>query len=462
MSRILVAGLCPLPFEDALRSYGPGIRTWQFAWSLGRAGHEVRVLAMMTPGAYGDEKPAPSEERNGISIRRLSDVAFLDPSTIRKAIRELQPHAVVGASLYGSAALARADSPLPFWADQFGSAMAEAQALAATFGRDWPVAHAWGLLAPVLLSSDRLSVVSEIQRWAAIGEFGAVGRLTASTWGHDLVSVIPCALVPAEETAPATGDGAARVARGHGVPDDAFVVLWSGGFNVWSDVETLVAGAEAAMRRDGRIHLLSTGGAIPGVDTRTYALFEALVARSPHRDHFHLAGWVRAGRVGPYVAEADLGVVAERPTYDGMLGSKNRVVQWMGAGLPVACSRLGALGHLLRERQLGLTFLPGDAAALGEHLLWAAGHAGDLRRMGARAREYATSALGFEATTRPLTAWAADARPAPDRGSRGRVRGPLDHATLRQRLAGVGRAIPLARRSERLVRLWRRLLGPRG
>jgi hypothetical protein len=89
VSRILLAGVCPLPFEDALRSYGPGIRTWQLAWSLARAGHDVRVLAMVTPGAYGDEKPAPSEERKGVAIRRVHDVAFLDPATIRRAIREL-------------------------------------------------------------------------------------------------------------------------------------------------------------------------------------------------------------------------------------------------------------------------------------------------------------------------------------------------------------------------------------
>jgi hypothetical protein len=462
VSRILLAGLCPLPFEDALRSYGPGNRTWQLAWSLGRAGHEVSVLAMLTPGAYGDERPAPLEERNGVEVRRLSDVAFLDPSTIRKAIRELRPQATVGASLYGSAALARAGSPLPFWADQFGSAMAEAQALAAAIGRDWPVAHAWGLLAPVLRTCDRLSVVSELQRWAAIGELGAVGRLTAETCGHELVSVIPCALVPPEERAPKTVDPAAHVARGALVPEDAFLVLWSGGFNVWSDVATLVAGVGAAMRGDARIHFLSTGGAIPGVDTTTYARFEALVARSPHRDRFHLAGWVRAGRVASYVADADLGVVAERPTYDGMLGSKNRIVQWMGAGLPVACSRVGPLADKLRERELGLTFPPADAAALAAHLLWAADHPDDLERMSARAREYAFSELGFAATTRPLTDWAADPRPGPGHGSRGRGGGPLDHATLRQRLAGIGRAIPFARRSERLVALWRRLLRPRG
>jgi glycosyltransferase involved in cell wall biosynthesis len=416
---------------------------------------------MRTPGAYADERPALVEERYGIQVRRLSDVAFLEPSTLRRAVRELRPDALVGASLYGSAALARAGAGLPFWADQFGGAMAEAQALAATLGRDWPVAHAWSLLAPVLRSCDRLSVVSEPQRWAAIGELGAVGRLASATCGHDLVAVIPCALVPVDETPPAAGVRVGRVARGSIVPEDAFVVLWGGGFNVWSDVETLVAGAEAAMDSDARVHLVSTGGAIPGVDTTTYARFEALVARSPHRERFHLSGWVRATRVASYVAEADLGVVCERPTYDGMLGSKNRVVQWMGAGLPVACTGVGALAETLRARQIGLVFPAGDAPALAERILWAASHADELRSLAARAREHALAELGFEATTRPLTSWAADPRHAPDRSARASVRGPMDHATWRQRLAAVGRAIPLARRSERLVAVWRRLLGSR-
>jgi glycosyltransferase involved in cell wall biosynthesis len=459
MSRILVAGLCPLPFENSLRSYGPGIRTWQFALSLARADHEVRVLAMMTPGAYGDERPAASEDWDGILVERLTDVAFLEPATIRKAIRGFQPQALVGASLYGSAALARAGARLPFWADQLGSAMAEAQALAAVEGRNWPVAHAWGLLAPVLCSADRLSVVSEPQRRAAIGEIGAVGRLTAETCGYEFVSVIPCAYVPSAEAPPRTDEGC--MVRGRIVPDEAFVVLWSGGFNVWSDVATLVEGLETAMSRNSRLHLVCTGGAIPGLDADTYARFEALVASSRHRERFHLEGWVRAERLGSYAAEADVGVLAERSTYEGLLGSKNRIVQWMGAGLPVVCNPAGEIGYLLAERGLGLTFPAGDAEALAERLLWAAENADDLRAMAARAREHAGAELGFEATTRPLAAWAVDPRLAPDASSRARVRGPLDHATLRQRLSGLGRRMPLVRRSEWLVTLWRRLLLPR-
>jgi hypothetical protein len=157
-------------------SYGR-VRTGSSPGAWRRAGHEVRLVAMRAPGY--DHAAAPEREvRRGVSIERLSDVAFLDPSRVRRAVRDLRPDALVGSSLYGSAALVPVAVGLPFWADQFGHAMAEAQAKASLEGRNWPVAHTWGFLAPVLRTADRLSVVSERQRYAAIGELGAVGRLT--------------------------------------------------------------------------------------------------------------------------------------------------------------------------------------------------------------------------------------------------------------------------------------------
>ena len=456
MTRLLVAGLSPLPFENARMSYGPGIRTWQFAWSLARAGHAVSVVAMRAPG-YDHAGAAEREERGGVAIHRVSDVSFLDPSWMRRTIRDARPDAVVGASLYGSGALATAGTgERPFWADQFGHAMAEAQAKAAIEGRNWPVAHTWRLVAPVMRSADRVSVVSERQRYAAIGELGALGRLTAETCGYEFTAVIPCALVPEGETpAGAPGEDGPPV-RGRLVPDDAFVVLWSGGFNVWSDVDTVVHGLEAAMDREQRVHLVATGGALAGHDTSTWMRFNALVERSPHRARFHVEGWLPADRVAGYVAAADLAVLADRLIYEGLLGSKNRVPQWMGAGLPVVYNRLGDLGDLLATG-LGLTFPPGDAAALAERIGWAVGHPAELREMAGRARQAAIADLGFASSTRSLVAWAASPGRAPDAASRARIRDPGDHAGTRQRLTALARHVPGLRGNESLVRLWRRL-----
>jgi glycosyltransferase involved in cell wall biosynthesis len=411
---------------------------------------------MRAPG-YDHSSAPDREERGGVLIERLSDVAFLDPRRAREAARELRPEALVGASLYGSAALARADLDLPFWADQFGHAMAEAQAKAAVEGRNWPVAHTWSLVAPVLRAADRVSVVSERQRYAAIGELGAVGRLTGETCGYDFTAVIPCALVPASERPGASLPPGERVVRGRLVPQDAFVVLWSGGFNVWSDVDTLMKGLEAAMDREARLHFVATGGAVPGLDRSTWDRLAGLVERSGHRARFHLEGWVAAERVAAYEAEADLGILTDRAIYEGLLGSKNRIVQWMGSGLPVVYNRIGDIGELLEERHLGLTFPPLDERALAERLAWAAAHGQELRQLAERARVHAHRELTFEATTRPLVEWASAPQRAPDACHR-RARDPWGHAGPRQRFAALVRRVPALRRSEVLVSLWRRLL----
>src|SRR5262249_26017514 len=155
VSRILLYGLCPLPFENTGRNYGPGIRTWQFAVGLAGAGHAVRLVAWRIPGAYeGSPEPLASESREGIGIERVLEVEFHDPRTFARHLAEHRPDGLVGATVYGSHALAAHAPALPFFADEFGSFMAEAQARAARDGSNWPVAHFWKLQREVLRRAD--------------------------------------------------------------------------------------------------------------------------------------------------------------------------------------------------------------------------------------------------------------------------------------------------------------------
>jgi len=420
MKRILVCGLCPLPFENTRQSFGPGIRTWQLARGLALAGFDVHLVAMKIPGAFAGTDALSEETRDDVRIERLDDSEFFTAAEIRRRIDELRPDAVVGATVYGSFVLADAGPQAPFWADQFGHFMAEAQAKARLESANWPLGRFWGYLEPVLRTADKISVVSERQRFAAIGELGLVGRLTAETCGYELTAVVPCAMVPASDVP------LRPLLRGREVPDEAFVVLWSGGYNVWSDVDTLWRGLELAMDRDSRVQFVSTGGQIDRHDERTYQRFERLVAGSRHAERCHLQGWVEAELVPSYQAEADLGVLAELPIYEGLLGSKNRIIQWLGSGLPVAYNRHGDLGELLAAKGLGLVFEIGDAAGLGERILWAASHRDDLRRLAADARDYAQQELSFAATTRPLVEWARDPVPAPDAALRPTISSPAD------------------------------------
>ena len=449
MSRILLYGLCPLPFENTRRNYGPGIRSWQFAVGLAGAGHSVQLVAARIPGAYEGLEPARDETRDGVVIERLGEVEFLDRRTLTRHLSEHRPDGLVGATVHGSHALAQLNPRVPFFADEFGHFMAEAQARAARDGENWPIAHFWRMQSEVLRRADRLSVVSERQRYAAIGELGAVGRLTAETCGYEFVCVIPCGMLPGPRPA------AAGAVRGRLVPDDAFVVLWSGGYNVWSDVGTLFAGLERAMRENPRVHFVSTGGEIPGQDESTYQEFLGRIAASPLSERFHLQGWLAADQVPGIVAEADLGVLTEKPIYEGLLGDKNRVVAWMGAGLPVAYNRVGDLGDRLAESSLGLTFVPGDAAALAGHILWAAAHPEELRQMADMARRHASEELSFAATTRPLQDWAKNPTYSPDVSFRSRFASPLGYATKRQRLSAFARRFEWAARSRLLRAMWR-------
>lgn len=427
MSRIFVCGLCPLPFEDTRQSYGPGIRTWQMAHSLAQAGHEVHLVAMRIDGTYEDAQGIPDRElRAGVEIERLTAAEFFDRELIADRLARAAPDAVVGATIYGSYVLAEQRPRVPFWADQFGHVMAEAQAKAHLEGANWPLAHFWNLLAPVMRSADRVSVVSARQRWAAVGELGVVGRLNAETCGYDFTSLMPCALLP-----PAEEPETQTILRGNEVPEDAFVSLWSGGYNVWSDVDTLFRAHEIAMAEDESLHFVSTGGGIAGHDESTYASFEASIAASRFRDRFHLQGWVRRSLVPSYQAEADLGVLCEIPMYEGQLGSKNRVVQWLGGGLPVLYNAVGDLGDLLEHRRLGLTFPVGSAERMAEQLLWAAANREELAAMARRAEDYACEELSFEATTVELLEWAEAPSFAPDVEIRASIRAPGDYSTPR-------------------------------
>jgi GT2 family glycosyltransferase len=449
--RILVCGVCPLPFEDTHQSYGTGIRTWQFAQGLARAGHRVRLVAMVVESAYRGERPRRNEVRDGVEIERYSQLEFMAPEAIRRVISEHRADAVVGASIYGSYALTRAQPALPFWADQFGHVMAEAQAKAQREDDNWPIAHFWNMASAVGQRADMLSTVSERQRYAAIGELGALGRLTNEASGYDFTAVVPCAVIDEERSEHAP------VMRGVSTPADAFIVLWSGGYNVWCDVETIFRALEMAMARCPSVHFVSTGGAIPGQDEDTYECFAARTRESPYKDRYHLEGWVVASLVPAYTAEADLGVIADLPIYEGLLGSKNRIVQWMSAGLPVAYNRVGDIGDLLAERQLGLTFEEGDPEALARQIIWATENREPLAEIARRAQQVADRELSIEATTRPLTRWARDPRHAPGFSSPSVRAGRLGLAWVWARVSrglnAVGRLkrFPLARR---LGRWW--------
>jgi hypothetical protein len=64
MSRIMILGMSPLPFENDKKVYGTGIRTWQLASPLLEDGHHVCLVTYAIrsayPAGFASRKEAPS------------------------------------------------------------------------------------------------------------------------------------------------------------------------------------------------------------------------------------------------------------------------------------------------------------------------------------------------------------------------------------------------------------------
>ncbi|MBN1297363.1 glycosyltransferase, partial [bacterium] len=257
---------------------------------------------------------------------------------------------------------------------------------------------------------DVFSSVSRAQGFATIGELGLLNRLNVETTGYTFCHTIPCAMEPHLYRR-----SGRRAFRGCPVPEDAFVVLWSGGYNTWTDIDTLAAGLEYAMERNRAIWFVSTGGQIDGHDERTYPAFVDRVRKSRFRDRFVLRGWIPKDDVPDYYFEANIGINIDRFMYEGMFGSKNRVLDWMRADLPALIGELCEISRELPAQNLAYSFPLHDADTLGSTILRLAEDPDAVAATGLRARQYGLEHLTFHATVQPFLDWVQQPRPAPDR-----------------------------------------------
>jgi len=397
MARILVLGSAPLPFMNAKRLYGPGIRTWQFASPLLERGHEVRIVAGQAPRCELEEANAGSGDRLSILCLPQADFEAVDP--VRQGLEGFQPDAIVSAGYGASNVAVRLEIGPPIWADFFGDPMAEAQALARVLQDDNMVFRVWSYVAPVLDRADRFSVVSERQKCSLIGQLAARGRLNMHSMGYDPVKVVPCGIASLPH-------GDEESLQGRDLPEGAFLVLWSGGYNTWADVDTLFRALCLAMEQRQEIHFVSTGGSIQGHDERTYPRFLEAISSCEMRERFHLFGWVETSEVPSFYKVCDVGINVDRFCYEGFLGSRNRILDWMNAGLTVLTTESCELSQILADEDLGVVVPPGDAEALARALVSLVDDRASLKQRAERAQAFARDRFSFETTAQPLVEWA--------------------------------------------------------
>lgn len=417
MSRILLAGVGPLPGPLRERVFAPGLRLATFLRALLARDHEVALLEL----PFGGIESGRSE----VDRELLShDVAALSVEDARRTIeRILSRHAIDGViALTDVCALAAAQSAWegPLYVDWFGSPMAERQQQAWVHRSDESLADAWRHVLPVLLRADRFSVCSKPQRHALLGELGAAGRLNSQTCGIQLIDIVPPAVGIDREPEV----GAQRPLADAGIHAPAKAILSTGGFNTWFDEETFFHGVQKVLLSNAEAHLAITGGRIDGHVSAVFDRFKERVDRSPARTRIHFLGWIGHAEFLAACREAHVAVSCDHDSVEGELGCRNRVLGWLWQGLRVVSTALDPFTEALAAEGFVRTYEPADQRGLAEALAQELELPKRTAAEVVQVRRWLQQHHGAESVAAPAAAWAERLALAPDR-SGGAVDNPL-------------------------------------
>lgn len=398
MARVTVLGIGPLEFEGPNLYTGSANRVWQLAKPLFDCGHKLTLVCMRATGS-GAETPTCEKQRihERITYIPLDEVGqFDDDEVLQKVVDSTWPDVIVAANVYPAARAAVLKRKIPLWVDLNGYTMGEAQCKAYREQEDGYVVHFYDILRQALSRGDAYSVCSNRYREGAIGELTMLGRDVPP----EDVYVIHEAKEP-----PVQDQERIREFRRKVAADDEFVVLWSGGYNTWADVVTMFEALEFAMRENLKIRFLSTGGAIPGHDEKTYPAFLERIEASPYKERFTLLGWIAMADAQIAFHAADAGINVDRDCYETLLGARNRITEMLATGL-VPVTTLGSeITEIVEREGLGWVTPTGDAEALGKAILEAAADPEERTRRSQKAKAFAQEHYTYEACARELVFW---------------------------------------------------------
>jgi len=412
MSRIMVLGYeLPLLARGAIAACS--YRTWQLVQPLLDDGHELLLCVPSTKPSGLVEHPLGER----VAYRHLR---YAGPGWMRQLNRwhdAFCPQGVLAVMYPNAVRATRLGTDAPIWIDLYGDRLVEEQLCLLSWGES---SRGWYRqvreMTRILRLGDVFSTCGEPQRFSTIGQLAKAGRLNGHTIGYEFVhSILPGVGISQQPRASLADRKRLRQSAGLPTDSDAYVVLWCGGYNVWTDVETLFHGLEWAMKRRPDLQFLSVGGAANVPNNQTYDRFLNMIEQSAYRERFRMMGWVPASQVPDYYQLSDVGINVDAHCYETELGTRTRIVEMIGHSLPVITTLGCQLSAIIEERHLGMTCPIGDVRALGDCLV-AMGESAQLRReLAQRARDYARERLAFDVTSSPLRAWARSPWHAPDK-----------------------------------------------
>ncbi|MCB0879439.1 MAG: glycosyltransferase family 4 protein [Thermoleophilia bacterium] len=393
----------------AARMAGPAIRALQLARQLAARGAAVTLAAPELPEIeMGDDDQARASEP------RLERAAFGTPSA--RSFRALaDAHDVVVCQpqrmdvLRG---LAKSRARLVF--DLYVPSFVERIAQLATEPGDERVRRQ-------LLERDRLEYAhavaigdafvcaSERQRDHWLGALGQAGRLDLELPVRDpdarsLLDVVAFGVDAPPTPLAAAGEGAVR---GRLVPDDAVVLLWTGGLWNWLDPVLVVEALAAARETEPRLHLVVMGFKHPEEHWQEQEASRRMRERAGELGLLDSGAvvlcdeWVPYAERGRFLLDADTAVSAHHEGLETRLSYRTRLLDHLWAGLPSIVTSGDDLARELDAAGAAISVAPGDVAGWVEAMRRIASDP-DLREQMSTAAATLAKQHRWERTSEPL------------------------------------------------------------
>lgn len=412
MTKILLAGLHPPSFYKGIRVEAAHYRTWQFLDPLMGDGHNV-CLCVEPP----QDPVAPPVIPETWSERLEYHVVPFGQSGWRNRFQKIHddfnPDCIVAVNFYPCLYVTRLRTDRPVWMDIYGDMLTILQASAFRARSNRGIRTTVDFMNQVLRFGDIFSVCGMPQHHMLVGELAMAERLQFETHGYPFVRVILPGASPSD-TEP-TDQKPRRFLKQYGIKDQDFVVLWCGGYNTWTDTETLFAGLESAMAQDPCIHFVSVGASTYQASNDVYTQFLTAIEHSPFQDRFHMLGWRPWDEVIHYYRESNVGLNIDAMHYETIYGTRTRLLEMIAAGLPAITSLGSELSYLLRDENAALGFETGDWRGLSANILSLSQDPQCTHSYAQNAYRAANERFSFQETTRPLRLWVREPEKSPDR-----------------------------------------------
>jgi glycosyltransferase involved in cell wall biosynthesis len=316
--RILALTTSPLPVGNRITD-GPGFRMWSLLRELGKE-HSIHVLSLYESYHSGTPDPQIRSTPEGFQIESPSH----RPQVIQGRIRAIDPD-VLYLPWQCTIFLGRSNLQIPTILDYVGPGLLEEF-----------VAHGRipSELVRLFLDSfgygDLILTTTRRERYFLIGLITASERLSRVHYDRTdpLVEVV--------RMTPPTGSNVADPIR-HRNPEDPLTVLLAGAFLPWYDYAPLaqaVGALEPALA--AKVHVLVLGG-----NPRNPQMVERVqktLTSGPNASCFRFIGLVPFAERLHLYHQADVALSIGANSVEDELSARTRVVDYLGAGLPVLSS----------------------------------------------------------------------------------------------------------------------------